>query len=470
MFELASRDGAVYVAGDHDLLKAGRRKPRFRCSVSDTAQADDAGVVVVGGGSGAIATVEALRENGYGGRLTMVSSEGYLPIDRPKLSKAFIGDAAKLALRDAEWFASGNVKVVEDEVVGVDFGAREVATAKGQRIPYGKLVLATGGIPRNLPLPGFKVLGNIFTLRSVGDVQAILGAVGPEKKGKKLVIVGSSFIGMEAANALANGNDVSVVGMESRPLERVLGAQVGATLQKGLEGKGVKFYMSASVDRAEPSAADASKVGAVVLKDGTSLPADVVILGVGVAPATQFLKDNSAVQLERDGSLKVDESFRVVGLSDVYAVGDIATYPYHGPGSGSAGGAPGTVAYTRIEHWNVAQNSGRVAARQIVSGSPEGDDASKRPPWFVPVFWSALAAQVRYCGNGQMGWDDVVVQGDLDSGSWAAFYCKGEEVVAVASSGRDPVVSQASALMRSGMMPGKAELQSGKDILTILAE
>ncbi|KAJ2986579.1 hypothetical protein NUW58_g4956 [Xylaria curta] len=406
--------------------------------------------VQVGGGSGAIGAVEALREGGFSGLITVITREGYLPIDRTKLSKALLTDVSKAQWRDAEFFKSGSIDIVEDEVTDVDVANKSVATKSGAKHTYGKLILATGGTPRNLPLQGFKVLENIFVLRTLHDTKKIVDAIG--EKGKKIVVVGSSFIGLELANATAAGNSVSVIGMESAPLERVLGQEVGAGLQKALEGKGIKFYMSASVDKAEPSASDSSKVGSVALKDGTKLEADLVILGVGVAPATEFLKDNKVIRLEKDGSLKTDESFLVTGLKDVYAIGDIATYPYHGPG--------GQGNYTRIEHWNVAQNQGRSVAKHIAN-------PSIRPEYFTPVFWSALTGQLRYCGNTVNGWDDLVLQGNPAESKFVAYYCKGDTVVAVASMGKDPAMTKSAELMREGAMPSKTQLQNGLDVLDV---
>ncbi|KAJ2893566.1 monodehydroascorbate reductase [Zalerion maritima] len=447
IFRVTERDGAIYITGDEARIKAGRRKPGFKCS---TTPGDDK-VVVVGGGSGAVGAVEGLREKGFQGGITVISNEGYLPIDRPKLSKALIPDASKLALRDEGWYKAGSVDMVQDDVVDIDFTAKTAITKKGHKYEYTKLILATGGIPRNLPLPGFKVLENIFTLRSVHDVKQIVGSIGD--KGKKIVIIGSSFIGMEVANATADGNTVSIVGMEKAPLERVLGEKIGSAVQKGLEAKDIKFYMSASVDKAEPSKSEPSKVGSVLLKDGTSLEADLVILGVGVAPATGFLKDSTVIRLEPDGSIKTDETFSVLGLKDVYAIGDIATYPFHGP---TGDGKP-----VRIEHWNVAQNSGRSVASHIVN-------PAITPQAFTPVFWSALGAQMRYCGNTQAnGWDDLVVQGNPEEGKFAAFYCKGDTVAAVATMGMDPVMTQAAELMRLHKMPSKATIQGGLDILSV---
>jgi NADH dehydrogenase FAD-containing subunit len=235
-------------------------------------------------------------------------------------------------------------------------------------------------------------------------------------------------------------------------MERVMGKEVGKIFQGLLEKNGVKFKMGASVDKATASKSDSSKVGAVHLKDGTTLEADLVIEGVGVAPATEYLKDNSSVQLEKDGSLSTNESFEVKGLQDVFAIGDIATYPYWGPGGN---GTP-----TRIEHWNVAQNAGRSVANSI-------NNPGSKPKPFIPVFWSALGSQLRYCGNTVNGYDDVVIQGDTQKPSFVAYYTKGDEVVAVSSMMKDPYMTQSAELMRRGKMPKKSELQKGVDIMNI---
>lgn len=238
-------------------------------------------------------------------------------------------------------------------------------------------------------------------------------------------------------------------------MERVMGQQVGAIFKGILEKNGVKFVMEASVEKATPSKSDSSKVGAVVLKDGTSLEADLVIEGVGVRPSTDYLQDVKEIKLLDDGSVKVNESFEVEGLKDVFAVGDIATYPYHGP---SGNGAP-----VRIEHWDVAQNAGRGVAAKI-------NNPSAPPKQFIPVFWSALGSQLRYCGNTPQGWDDVIIQGEtsVEKGpSFAAYYTKGEEVVAVASMMKDPYMTQSAELMRRKKMPSKSEIKKGVDILEI---
>ncbi|KAJ3473816.1 hypothetical protein NLG97_g10116 [Lecanicillium saksenae] len=186
-FKLTERDGAVYVTGEEAAIKSSRRRPNFACSAGATTKFEG-NVVIVGGGSGALGAVEALREKGYDAGITIISNEGYLPIDRPKLSKALIADAGKLAWREKSWFDAGSVRWVDGEVNNVDFSARTVSTKSGGSFNYSKLILATGGTARVLPLQGFKVLGNIFTLRNAHDVKKINDAIGD--KGKKIVIIG----------------------------------------------------------------------------------------------------------------------------------------------------------------------------------------------------------------------------------------------------------------------------------------
>ncbi|KAF3924199.1 hypothetical protein ABW21_db0201577 [Orbilia brochopaga] len=429
-FPVIVNDGTLTIEGDENTIKEFSRRPTYSCTA---AAASDDNVLVVGGGSGAIGVIEGLRQEGYKGKITVLSKESYPPIDRTKLSKALTTDAGKIALRDLDFMKSFDVEFhTSTAVKSVDFDAHSVTTEDGSTFSYKKIVLATGATPRQLPLKGFKELGNIFVIRTIDTAKAIVDAVGLDG-GKKIVVIGSSFIGMEVANCLVGKkHEVTVVGMEEVPMERVMGKQVGASFQSILEKKGVKFYMKASVEAAEPNASNSSVVGSVSLKDGTSLEADAVILGVGVAPVTEPF---SSLPLEKDGSLRVDENFQVIATKDAYAIGDIATYPYKGPGGG-----PDT--FTRIEHWNVAQNAGRSAAKHITTG--------KTAPFFTPIFWSALGVQLRYCGNTVGGYDDVVIQGNLDENRFIAYYTSGETVVAVASMQKDPLVNSGSYMPHIG--------------------
>ena len=378
-----------------------------------------------------------------------------VPYDRTKLSKALITDSSKVAWRSEDFYKDGSVDFVWSNVSKVDFGARKVSTEDGKDYSYTKLIMASGGTPKWLPMDGLNGdLENVFVLRALPHTQAIMKAAG-EKGGKKIVVIGSSFIGMEVGNCLAGmKHDVTIIGMEKKPMQNVMGEKVGAIFQEILEKNGVKFRMEASVEKATPSKSDSKKVGGVQLKDGTVLEADLVIEGVGVRPSTDYLQDSKEVKLEEDGSVRVNEHFEVESQKDVYAIGDIATYPYHGPGGN---GKP-----VRIEHWDVAQNAGRAVAAKI--------NGASQPKQFIPVFWSALGSQLRYCGNTPDGFDDVIINGETSAEkgpSFVAYYSKGDEVVAVASMMKDPYMTQSAELMRRKKMPKKSELQKGVDILEI---
>ena len=451
-FEVVQKDGGVYIKGEESTIKASRRVLSIKCQPKTQDR-----VVVVGSGSGAIGAIEQLRQGGYSGFITCISEENYLPIDRPKLSKGLMTDPSAVAFRKADFYKEGSVDMVNGTVHSVDINGKKVKTSDGKEYAYTKLIMASGGLARMLPLPGLKGdLSSVFPLRTISDVQAIMKAAG-EEGGKKVVVVGSSFIGMEVANALAGKkHSIDVIGMEDEPMERVMGEKVGSIFRKLLEKNGVKFHMGAYVEKGEESTSRGGQIGAVLLKDGTNFEADLVVQGVGIRPATDYLRNNRSVELEKDGSVSTDESFAVKGLKDVYAIGDIATYPYHGPGGN---GKP-----VRIEHWNVAQNAGRSVANTI-------NNPGSKPKPFIPVFWSAVGSQLRYCGHTPNGYDDVIIQGNTDVSegkqSWVAYYTKGDEVQAVASMMKDPYMTQSAELMRRGKMPGKSELSKGVDIMEI---
>ena len=451
-FEVVEKDGGVYITGDESTIKAARKTLNIKCQ----AKGEDR-IVVIGNGSAALGAIEGLRGGGFTGPITCISKEGdNPPIDRTKLSKALITDASSLAWRSADYYKEAGVDMIADTVISVDFKGKKVKTETGKDFTYSKLIMASGGLPRMLPLPGLKGdLKNVFPLRSLKDVQAIMNAAGDDGS-KKIVVVGSSFIGMEVGNALAGKkHHVEIVGMEEEPMERVMGEKVGSIFRKLLEKNGITFHMLASVEKGNESSSRGGQIGSVSLKDGPTLEADLVVEGVGIRPGTDYLKDNSSVSLEKDGSIATDESFAVNGLKDVYAIGDIATYPYHGPG----GPKP-----VRIEHWNVAQNAGRSVAHTI-------NNPGSKPKPFIPVFWSAVGAGLRYCGHTPQGYDDVVIQGttDVSEGkqSFVAYYTNGDQVQAVATMNKDPYMAQSAELMRSGKMPGKGELEKGLDILEI---
>ena len=449
-FKAEEVNGKIHVTADPSRTTKNNmtRPPKLTTAAAPTGK----GVVIVGGGSGAFYTVEALRDNGYHGNITVLSRETYPPIDRTKLSKAIITDDSALQWRNAAdlKIKLGTTLRTGVTVTSVDVANKQVVLDGGKEsIAYDKLVLATGAMPSRLPIDGAD-LENVFVLRGVQHAQKIDAAA---QEGKRAVVIGSSFISMELVVAMTKRKlaSIDVVGMEETPFERILGKQVGAALQKFHESQGVKFHMKSKVDKivASESEGDEPKKATGVVVNGQTIPADFVIMGVGVYPATEFLKQ-SGFALEQDGGIKVDEYLKVPGYTDVYAIGDIAHYPQLKDGKHRG--------YRRIEHWNVAGNHGRAVGKTI-AGYPQ-------PFEKIPVFWSAQGQQLRYCGIGHE-FDDVIIKGNPEEMKFVAYYVKDGAVTAVSSMQNDPVVSKCSELMRLGLMPSPEELKSGKDVLTI---
>lgn len=289
-------------------------------------------------------------KNGYLGPLTIISSEPHAPIDRTKLSKALVSDPKEVQWRSRSHLSKVLGVTLRDKttVKSIDVKSKSLTLEGGEKVEYENVILATGGTPKRLPLEG-KELENILVMRGLSDTAALNKALG-EKKDKRVVVIGTSFIGLEAAGAAAEKSKrVVAVGMEAVPLMNILGKEVGAGLQKSLEKNGIKFYLEAGVKSFKPSESDSKSVGGVVIqnKNGNeeTLEADIVLLGVGVAPATNFLEDAKGFpELRKDGGVEVDDRLRVVGLpteSGVFAIGDIAAYPSRQDGTP-----------VRIEHYN----------------------------------------------------------------------------------------------------------------------
>ncbi|PPQ99135.1 hypothetical protein CVT24_009325 [Panaeolus cyanescens] len=441
-FKTEVKDGKIHVtAVPADTQKKNlARQPKL---VSTGANSTGKGVVIVGGGPGAFHAVETLREVGYPGPINILTKEEYPPIDRTKLSKALTTDPNSILLRtaaDLKIKYGTNVRV-GTEVTSIDTEKKTVTIGNNEEtIPYDGLILATGSIPRKLPVEGAD-LENVYTFRGIDDAKRVDTSA---QEGKRVVFIGSSFIALELIVCLSKRKlaSIDVVGMEEFPLENVLGKAVGAGLKKHFENMGVKFHMSTKVDKIV-ARDDDPKLAKEVIVNGEPLACDFVVMAVGARPATDFLK-GSGIELEADGGIRVDRYLRVRTGRDtklVFAIGDIAHYPLP------------TGEEVRIEHWNVAANMGR-AVGAIMCGNPW-------PYTKIPVFWSALGQQLRYTGLG-LKWDDIKIVGDPDSLKFIAYYIKKSKIVAVASMQNDPVVSKAAELFRLGIMPVADYVISGE--------
>ncbi|MBN1342615.1 MAG: FAD-dependent oxidoreductase [Phycisphaerae bacterium] len=422
-------DGDDVVVAVPEDAKGRRLMPMVKRDPSD-----DRTFVIVGAGAAGNAAAEALRQAGFTGRVVMVTREKHLPYDRPDLSKDYLAKKEHEfapTLRSDKFYATHDIEILtEREVTRLDARAKVIEFVDGQALEYDKALIATGGRPRTLDIPGSD-LGNIFTLRGLDDADRIAAAA---DKASKAVIIGASFIGMEAAAALTKrGLAVTVVAPESVPFERLLGKDIGQMMRQDHEANGVSFRLKQKVVRFSGD----SEVDGVYLGTRELLQADLVVLGIGVQPVTNFVE---GVDRNDDGSLSVDEHFQVI--EDLYAAGDVARFVDRR-----------TDQPVRIEHWRLAEQHGRIAAHNMAGNPTEYAG--------VPFFWSnQFKANIRYVGHAS-AWDEIIYDGDLAAKKFLAYYVKDSTILAVVGCGLPKQIGAAADLMRVGNLPTVEDLRGG---------
>ncbi|WP_042267233.1 FAD-dependent oxidoreductase [Paraburkholderia heleia] len=364
-------------------------------------------IVIVGAGAAGFAAAERLRRLGYAGSLTMLSDDDAPPVDRPNLSKDYLAGSAPeawLPLRDDAFYADQRIDLrLNAGATRLHVASQEVELADGSRVPYDRLLLATGAEAVRLPIPGMD-LPHVHTLRTLADSRAIIARA---TNARRAVVIGASFIGLEVAASLrARGLEVHVVAPEQRPMERVLGSRMGEFVQRLHEEHGVVFHLGNTA-----SAIDTQQVS---LKAGGKLEADLVVVGVGVRPRLT-LAEQAGLAIDR--GVVVDASLQT-SAPGIFAAGDIARWP--DPHSGAA---------IRVEHWVVAQRQGQTAAMNLMGGREKFDA--------VPFFWSQhYDVPINYLGHAQ-SWDEITVDGDIAQRDCFLRYKRDGRVVAVASIYRD---------------------------------
>jgi NADPH-dependent 2,4-dienoyl-CoA reductase/sulfur reductase-like enzyme/nitrite reductase/ring-hydroxylating ferredoxin subunit len=399
-FDVAVANGRIRVGARRDATPPGIDRPER--------------VVIVGAGAAGIACAEALRLEGHRGSITIVSNEPTDPVDRPNLSKDILAGSAPAEwafLRTTDALVANGISIVAGTASAIDVAGRKVAVGN-DALPYDALLVATGAEPVRLPIDGAD-LPHVHTLRTLDDCQAIGGAT---TGATRVVIIGASFIGLEAAASLrARGADVTVVGPEAVPLARVLGERAGAFVRDVHQAKGVQFRLGR-----KPTSITASEV---VLDDGTRLPATLVVMGVGVRPRLDLA---TAAGLRIDRGVVVDESLRAA--PDIWAAGDIARYPWGGE-------------LVRIEHWQVAVRHGQAVARAML-GRPS------RPA--VPFFWSQHHdVTLGYVGHAER-FDATEILGELSARDAHVVYRDGGAIRAVMTVGRDLLALEVEHAMERG--------------------
>lgn len=394
------RDGKVVVLGK---VVA---QPVVRAASAATAQAPQS-IVIVGGGAAGFAAAEMLRRQRYQGRIVMLSDDDAAPVDRPNLSKDYLAGSAPeewVPLRDDGFYAEHAIDLrLKTSVTGLDTQARELTLADGSKLGFDRLLLATGAEPVRLAMPGTE-LPHVHTLRTLADSRAIIAQAA---MAKRAVVMGASFIGLEVAAALrTRGLEVHVVAPEERPMERVLGPDLGDFIRRLHEEHGVVFHLADTA-----IAIDAQQV---TLNSGGSIAADLVVVGVGVRPRLT-LAEKAGLAVDRGVTV---DAWLQTSAPGIYAAGDIARWP--DPHSGET---------IRVEHWVVAQRQGQTAALNML-GAQQKFDA-------VPFFWSQhYDVPITYVGHAE-NWDEIVVDGNVAERDCTLRYKRQGRVLAMASIYRD---------------------------------
>lgn len=377
-------------------------------------------IVIIGGGAAGFAAAEMLRRTGYAGELTILSDDSDPPCDRPNLSKDYLaGDAPAewMPLRGDDFYVQKRIGLhLNASVTAINTMARTVTTANGGSFGYDRLLIATGAEPVRLPIPGASQ-PHVFTLRTLADSRAIIARA---TAARSAVVLGSGFIGLETAAALRHrGLAVHIVSLDKLPLERVLGPELGGFVQQLHQAKGEIFHMDTSISRIDATS--------VTLADGSTLAADLVIIGVGVRPRLALAE---AAGLALDHGIMVNDRLET-SVPGIFAAGDVARFPGH------HGGAP-----VRVEHWVVAERQGQVAARNMLGADIPFTD--------TPFFWSAHHnVTIRYVGHAER-WDHIHISGSLAAHDCTASYIQDGVTLAVATIGRDREALQQAQQMQAG--------------------
>ncbi|XP_030602510.1 apoptosis-inducing factor 3 [Archocentrus centrarchus] len=424
------QNSKVYVSINKKTLRQEKRIKSMSAAIPGVTHT----VLLLGGGAASLICAETLRQENFGGRIIMVTREDLLPYDKTRLSKVMNVESDSILMRRMEFFHQYDIEVwLRKEALSVDTDKKTVTFDDGSVQSYDQILISTGCRAKGLDVPGMN-LGNIKMLETPEDARQIHAAC----IGHNVVLVGTSFVGMEVASYLLDkASSITVIGSSEMPYQNTLGPEIGKLTMLMLTEKNVKFYMNDNVTEVRGTN---GKVKDIVLKSGKVIPADVLIVGIGTMPNSEYLK-SSKIQMTSKNFVKVDKYMRT-NVPDVFCGGDLAIFPL----------AMAKNQMVNIGHWQMAQAQGRIVALNMLNKTTELNS--------VPFYWTVLVGKtIRYTGYGE-GYTEIIIKGKFEDRKFLALYIKDDEVIAAAGLNFDPAVSAVAERLASGKVITKKEAQS----------
>jgi NADPH-dependent 2,4-dienoyl-CoA reductase/sulfur reductase-like enzyme/nitrite reductase/ring-hydroxylating ferredoxin subunit len=419
-YNVKIEDGKVYIkVPGHESVQKKEKGPKAHSVKKDKA------FVIIGAGPAGTSAAMTLRKEGYDGRLLLLTEDFYFPYDRTSLSKGFLfGEKNKqdILLNDEIVYRELGIEILRNyKVIDLNIKQKTISLAHETELPYEKLLIATGGIPRTPTIPGTDLAG-LYLLRSLYDAEALSAVL---QTVESIIIIGAGFIGLEAAAAIKNrGIDVHIVAPEPIPMAWIFGEKIGRLIQEEYEKSGVRFHL----DTYPEEISKRQKGYNLLLSDESSLHADIILAGIGIVPSVVFL---SGTGLIINGTLHVNEYFETAA-DDVYGAGDAVMISYEKTGQ------------TRhIEHWIEAGLQGQYAARAMLGNRRAFNE--------VPFFWTKMFNnEIQYAGFlGSV--KNIVFRGNSNIDKFLVGYFKRGRLEAVAGCGREKEVILLSEIMKKGI-------------------
>lgn len=389
--------------------------------------------VIVGASLAGGRAAQALRKEGFDGRVVLIGEEPDRPYERPPLSKEYLRGQfpkEKLFIADGSFYDENEIDLrLGVRATRIDAKERVVELDSGERVAFDKLLIATGGRPRRLNVRGADLDG-VYELRTIADSEAIASEL---REGRRVVVIGAGFIGAEvAASARTNGLDVTVLEVAALPLERVVGAEIGEIYAQLHRDHGVDLRLGEGIERIEGS----KRAERVVTTEGAAIDCDFVVVGVGMQPNVEIV---AGTGIDTPNGIAVDE-FCETNVQGIYAAGDAANF-YH----------PLLGERLRVEHWANAQNQGQAAALNMLGKQ----EAYAEVPWF----WSdQYDVNMQYVGHAHE-WDETVFRGNVADRKFTAFYLKGGRLQAALAFNRFRDIRHSRELIKARVQPDPAKLR-----------